>query len=162
MSSQRHGLRWWLWCLHMEVPVHGDATCDHRTHPPPTHLIHTPPPPPAGVHCCRDQAGTSLPVRLAVDKSYEPNVSTGAKPLLLTGTVTVSGLTPGKAYALLRFNSYASVPTSGGADAFLGSEHDRVVEFIPTGQTWTYVDPVKIVSSGMAYYRCVLLQGRNA
>ena len=102
-----------------------------------------------------DAARTSRPVRLAVDRNSEPNVSEGEKPVGLKGTVTVSALTPGKKYRLQRYNSAANVPTAGDAKAFLKSKFDKATDFTASGKTWTYKDPLAIMSNGSAYYRCV-------
>lgn len=98
-----------------------------------------------------------LPSRLSLRHiaPQEPNILRARRAAAFTGKVTVSGLTPGRQYRLLRFNSIAAVPTSGGAAAFLASPADSAVNFVATGQTWTYTDPVKIASDGVAYYRCV-------
>ena len=103
----------------------------------------------------RDDSNTSLAVRLAVNKKAEPNVSLGRRASYLKGTVTVLGLNNGQRYRLLRYNSVGKVPVSGGAAAFLNSGADSYVDFTATGATWTYKDPVKIASDGVAYYRCV-------
>lgn len=94
-------------------------------------------------------------MRLAVDRADEPNLSEGAKAVGLRGTVTVSGLTKGRKYRLLRYNSAAAVPTSGDAKAFLASKYSKSTSFTATGSTWTWTDPTPILSSGVAYYRCV-------
>jgi hypothetical protein len=105
----------------------------------------------------KDANGTSLPVRLAVNKRTEPNVPRGRRAGWLKGTVTVSGLTPGQRYRLLRFDSTTKVPVSGGAAAFLAAGADGSVDFTADAAIWTYKDPVKIKSDGVAYYRCVPL-----
>ncbi len=103
----------------------------------------------------KDAGGASLPVRLAVSSASEPNVSKGKKSGWLKGTATASGLTVGKSYALLRFNSIASVPTSGGAAEFLAAPWGSSVNFTATADTYVYKDKVKIATNGVAYYRCV-------
>ena len=104
-----------------------------------------------------DAAGTSRPVRLAVDRNSEPNVSEGEKPVNLKGTVTVSALTPGKKYRLLRYNSAANVPTTGDAKAFLKSKYTKATDFTAKTTKWVFKDPTPILSNGSAYYRCVAL-----
>jgi len=103
----------------------------------------------------KDASATSLPVRLKVNSQKEPSIPGGKAPSLLTGTVTVSGLTPGVAYTLLRFDTSASVPTTGNAAAFLAAPWGSSVKFTATAATWTYTDPKKIPSNGVAYYRAV-------
>ncbi|CAF4582435.1 unnamed protein product, partial [Rotaria sp. Silwood2] len=97
----------------------------------------------------------TLPVRLKVDRSNEPNLSLGAKPVLMQGTVTVFGLVFGRNYVLLRYKSYTEVPSSGNATAFLNSKYYKRHNFRATNTTYTYVDPEKIPSNGTTYYRCV-------
>ena len=96
-------------------------------------------------------------MRLAVDRNSEPNVSEGEKPVPLKGTVTVSALTPGKKYRLLRYNGAAAVPTAGDAKAFLKSKYDKATDFTATATKWVFKDPLPIMSNGAAYYRCVAL-----
>lgn len=103
----------------------------------------------------KDAQSASLPVRLAVDRNDEPNVSQGASPAQLTGSVTVFGLVKGKKYRLLRYDSVTKVPVSGGPSVFANAAADTKLDFIANGTTWTYVDPRKITSNGVAYYRCV-------
>jgi len=105
----------------------------------------------------KDASGTSLPVRLKVNSNKESNVVAGKKPGLLTGTVTVSGLTAGVGYALLRFDTTNAVPTTGNAAAFMAAPWSSMVNFTVKGKatTWTYKDKKKIPSNGVAYYRAV-------
>ena len=103
----------------------------------------------------KDANGVTFPTRLSVNRSDEPNVSLGETAVNLKGTVTVSNLTPGKKYVLLRFDDLSNVPTSGDAAAFLASRYDYMTAFTAESATWTHVDPVGIRSSGATYYRCV-------
>lgn len=105
----------------------------------------------------KDSDKVTLPVSLSVDRSDEPNLSTGEKPALMAGTVTVSNLVNGHKYALLRYNSYVNVPISGKAAKFLSSKYYKRYNFQATDTTYTYVDPVKIWTNGTTYYRCVSL-----
>ena len=105
----------------------------------------------------KDDSNTSLPVTLAVDSSSEPNTPQGRKATKLNGSVTVSSLTVGGQYSLLRFDSILSVPTSGGAAAFLAVPAASRKNFTATDTTWTYKDPNPITSSGSTFYRCVKL-----
>ena len=99
----------------------------------------------------------TLPTRLSVNRSNEPNVSLGEKAKNLKGTITVSALTPGAKYALLRYDDVAKMPTSGGSAVYLASDYDYKTEFIASGSVWEFKDPVGILSSGVTYYRCVRL-----
>merc|ERR1719281_2169895 len=58
-----------------------------------------------------DPAKKSLPVSLSVQFIDEPNfLYRNAKPAKLSGHVTVSGLTAGNGYSLLRWDDYSNVP----------------------------------------------------
>jgi hypothetical protein len=102
-----------------------------------------------------DAQHATLPVTLTVAGDSEPNVSTGASPLAMTGTVTVSGLVDGRSYALLRYDDLTAVPTNATAAEFLASSFTHRNDFVATGSTFTFVDPMTFQSSGVAYYRCV-------
>lgn len=69
--------------------------------------------------------------------------------------MTVSALTAGLKYALLRYNSAAALPTTGTAATFLASAYSARTNFTAKAATWVYTDPTPIVSSGTVYYRCV-------
>jgi hypothetical protein len=103
----------------------------------------------------KDQQKTTLPVRLKVDKSDEPNLSLGASPVLMQGTITVFNLVPDRNYVLLRYKSYTEVPSSGDVKAFLESKYYKRYNFKATDSAYTYVDPEEIPSNGATYYRCV-------
>ena len=105
----------------------------------------------------KDDSNTSLPVLLEVNSVNEPNTPLGKKPSKLKGWVTVSSLTVGGQYSLLRFDSILSVPTSGGAAAFLAVPAASRKNFTATDTTWTYKDPNPIMSDGATFYRCVEL-----
>ena len=94
------------------------------------------------------EAGVLLPVRLAVPRADEP-----VPAATLSGTVTVRGLTAGRAYKLLRYNSAASVPTGGTAAQWIASAAAAKVDFVPTGATWSY--PVSFKSSATVFFRAV-------
>lgn len=102
-----------------------------------------------------DPQKATLPVRLTVDRSDEPNLSLNASPVLMQGTVTVFNLTPKQNYVLLRYNTYTAVPSTGNAKAFLNSKYYKRHNFQATKSTYKYVDPEKIPSNGATYYRCV-------
>lgn len=102
-----------------------------------------------------DKQKVSLPVAMAVDRSDEPNVSTGEAPAPIHATITVSGLTAGKKYALLRFDDTDDLPTTGSASDFLKSKYGIRVDFTAGGPNWTYAD--SFMSDGVAYYRAVPL-----
>lgn len=119
-----------------------------------------------------DADHVTLPVRLAVNRPDEPNYSkvdptdpdeyrtSPEKPALMHGTVTVTGLTPGNKYRLMRFNATLHVPTKGTAASFLASSYESFVDFTAPSKRngvskWVYVDPRPFLSSGTVFYRCV-------
>jgi hypothetical protein len=102
-----------------------------------------------------DPQHVTLPVSLSVAGDSEPNVSEGASPAEMTGNVTVSGLTAGQSYTLLRYDDYTQVPTNASAAGFLGSSFTYHVNFTASGPRWTYTDPNTFTSSGSTTYRCV-------
>jgi hypothetical protein len=73
----------------------------------------------------------------------------------MTATVTVSSLTIGRAYSLLRYDDYRLVPTNATAAQFLASQFTHRTDFTATGPTFTFVDPATFTSSGTTYYRAV-------
>lgn len=105
----------------------------------------------------RDDDNTCLPARLAVNGRKEPNIAAGKRPGWLKGTVTVSGLTSGRSYSLLRYDDAKKVPTSGDAAAFLKSSYVSAVNFTADDTEWVHKDLQKIKTDGVTYYRCVAL-----
>lgn len=104
-----------------------------------------------------DAQRATLPTTMTVAESSEPNVSIGEIARQMTATVTVSGLTAGSSYALLRYDDYRTMPTNATAAQFLASSHTLRTNFVATGPTFTFVDPVTFRSSGATYYRAVRL-----
>jgi hypothetical protein len=102
-----------------------------------------------------DPQHVTFPVGLSVPSPSEPNVSTGASPASLTGTVTVSGLAAGGKYSLLRYDDYTKVPAAASAAGYASSSYTHRTDFTATGPTWTLVDPATFSSDGSATYRCV-------
>lgn len=97
----------------------------------------------------------TLPLFLAVDRFDEPDMNNPfEKPAKLTGTVTVTGLTGGGAYSILRWDNYTKVPTS---TEYLDSSYDYKHDFVaPTNSdSYQFHDPVPILSDGASYYRCI-------
>eukprot|EP00966_Prymnesium_polylepis_P219068 5069368-Prymnesium_polylepis.2 len=92
----------------------------------------------------------TLPVALSTSgASSEPNVRTGASPILLHGNVTVSGLKPQGAYVLYRYNSTANLPS---APPFASSAYEFKLPFAPEHSTWSWADPNPFSSAGATYY----------
>ncbi len=104
----------------------------------------------------RDTTGTLLPVSLKLNRWDEPNVSLGESPAQLTATVQIQSLTAGNQYALLRYNTYASVPISG----YLTSAYSTSTIFTATSGIHTLTD--RFMSDKIVIYRCVPYAGTAA
>ncbi|CAF1178879.1 unnamed protein product [Didymodactylos carnosus] len=103
-----------------------------------------------------DENHATFRVQLYINSWDEPNLSTGSEPIVMYGTVVVSNLIMSKHYALLRYNTYKNVPTSGNAADFLKSKYYARHDFMAqNGSTYTFKDPDGIPSNGSTYYRCV-------
>lgn len=97
----------------------------------------------------------TLPVHLAVSHQNEPNPAYGARPRQMNGVITISNLTIGESYVLLRYSSYEHVPTRGDETSFLQSTFENRHDFTATENNYVYHDPKTISSTGSVYYRCV-------
>jgi hypothetical protein len=102
-----------------------------------------------------DPRHVTFPVSLTVASSSEPNVSAGDSPVPMTATVTVSGLTAGNEYSLLRYDDHTNVPGSASAADYAASAYTHRTDFAATTATWTLQDPNTFASDGSATYRCV-------
>lgn len=102
-----------------------------------------------------DAQHVTLPVSVSVPLGTEPNVSKGANASPMTATVTVSRLTVGGHYALLRYDDRTKVPTNASAAEFLASGFTHRTDFTAAQATWTLQDPSTFASDGAVYYRCV-------
>ena len=67
----------------------------------------------------------------------------------MTATIRVRALTTGNSYALLRYNTYSSVPTSG----YLSSAYDALTVFTAANTTHNLTDT--FMSDKIVIYRCV-------
>jgi hypothetical protein len=103
----------------------------------------------------KDNQRATMPVHLKVNLPDEPNLSMGAQPILMQGTISVCDLELDRHYVLLRYNSYKQVPISGDAQEFLCSRYHKQHEFRANSCTYSYIDPEGIPSNGSTYYRCV-------
>ncbi len=97
----------------------------------------------------KDSSGTTKPVSLTVDRWSEPNISKGAKPVVMTAKVKVRALTVGTSYALLRYDDYHKVPI----DHYLTSSFSRKTVFKATGTSQSFSD--QFMSDRVVIYRCV-------
>ena len=73
-------------------------------------------------------------------------------PINLFPVATVSGLTPGVAYVLLRFDSVGSLPATGN---FLAAAWAQETPFVASGAVMTLTSLASIRSDGTYFYRCV-------
>eukprot|EP01062_Namystynia_karyoxenos_P083164 TRINITY_DN9513_c0_g1_i1.p2 TRINITY_DN9513_c0_g1~~TRINITY_DN9513_c0_g1_i1.p2 ORF type:complete len:380 (+),score=154.50 TRINITY_DN9513_c0_g1_i1:130-1140(+) len=89
----------------------------------------------------------SLPVSLDVDIQSEPDVRMYAPPSRVHGTVTVSGLQPGKSYTLYRYEGTASLPAAAPFTGYKSSH-----KFTASGSTYQYKDPDYFMSNSAVYY----------
>jgi hypothetical protein len=97
-----------------------------------------------------DTLRETVPVRLQVDRSSEPDLIAGAQPVTMNATLTIQSLVPGKTYSLLRYDDPARVPDSG----FLAQGgYTSTRTFTATTATQTMTD--QFLSSGVVTYRCV-------
>jgi hypothetical protein len=70
----------------------------------------------------------------------------------LTPTATISGLTAGQSYVLLRFDSVDALPARGG---FLNAGWSAQYAFTASGATHVLSALDSIMSDGTYFYRCV-------
>ena len=97
-------------------------------------------------------SGATLPVALETPGAvFEPDVRNGEPAIALNGTVTVLGLTPGKAYILYRYNSTAALPAS----APWAPTAEIATPFTATASQWVYADPTTFPSDEATYYVAV-------
>jgi len=81
----------------------------------------------------------------AEDKKHE-------KPIQFTAFATVTGLTPGKKYALLRFDKADDL---GDSKNFLQKKWAKKYEFVADSDTYVYEDLDPMMSDGTYFFRCV-------
>lgn len=97
-----------------------------------------------------DTLRETVPVRLQVDRSSEPNLIAGAPPVTLNATVNIQSLVPGKTYSLLRYDDPSRVPDSG----FLAKGgYTSTRTFTATAATQAFTD--RFLSNAVVTYRCV-------
>eukprot|EP00966_Prymnesium_polylepis_P006543 150130-Prymnesium_polylepis.2 len=92
------------------------------------------------------------PARLTMDSWTEPDYSREdaqkESPTLLSATVTASKLAPGMRYAMLRFDTIASVPRA----VFLNATYAQKTEFAAMASTWA--QRVEFMSNSTQFFRC--------
>lgn len=97
----------------------------------------------------KDPGKVTRPVHITLDSNEEPNVSLGVPPCILRATITCDSLTIGKSYALLRYNEYVKVPSTG----FTPSGANSAVYFTASAITHTVID--SFMSDTAVFYRCI-------
>jgi len=98
-----------------------------------------------------DYYDETYPVKLCVNCNDEPNPAESEPPVNMNATITISGLTSGHEYMLLRYGDTDDIPSYNFADST--DDADSVVIFTATGTTKTLTDT--IMSDNLAVYRCV-------
>jgi len=97
-----------------------------------------------------DTLRETVPVRLRIDRSSEPDLIAGEQPVTMNATVTIQSLVPGTTYSLLRYDDPQQVPDS----SFLArGGYTSTRTFTATGTTQTFTD--QFLSNGVVTYRCV-------
>ena len=102
----------------------------------------------------RDELGETRPVRLEIDRWDEPNLIHGEAAQVLHAAGTVSGLTPGQSYLLLRYDNYGAVPARDFASS---GGYTWALNFTASGDTYSFGD--EFLSDGVVIYRCVAAGG---
>jgi hypothetical protein len=97
----------------------------------------------------KDPGRLTRPVHIVLDSLDEPNVSLGTAPRKMKAWVTADSLTPGQSYALLRYNNYQTVPSSG----FSPSNASSAFYFTAAGMKVTEKD--SFMSNAGVFYRCI-------
>ncbi|HTA81893.1 MAG TPA: T9SS type A sorting domain-containing protein [Bacteroidia bacterium] len=97
----------------------------------------------------KDPGHVTRPVHIVLDSNDEPNVSLGAKPRMMKAQVIADSLTIGKSYALIRYNNYKTVPSTG----FNPLTGNSAVYFTASAITQTVVD--SFMSDTAVFYRCI-------
>lgn len=105
------------------------------------------------VHGNVDMEGVLLPIRMKVSSWKEPDYSKEdgmhEKPTEVSADLTISGLTLGGSYALLRYEDPDLVPDCD----FLNSKFTEKIVFTATGQIHTYA--TSFMSDSTTLFRCV-------
>jgi len=107
----------------------------------------------AAIKGLKDPKKVLLPMSLYVDNWKEPNVRQGEKPVEMTATLFVKGLTAGKKYVVYMYETTEAYPTDS---LFHEAESHKVkYPFTAEKDTFKFTAPDKIMSNEMAYYVCV-------
>jgi len=105
------------------------------------------------VHGNADANQALLRVQMTVSSRTEPDYSQEdglhQTPVNLSGHVTVSGLSSGSRYALLRYDDPSSVPS----EDFLHSSFAEKIEFVASANSYSH--DVHFMSNSTVLFRCV-------
>jgi len=97
----------------------------------------------------KDDQHVTKPIHLTLDKWNEPNVSIGESAIMMKSKINIDSLNIGTKYALLRYNNYTSVPSSG----FNPSNASSVVYFTATASSQVFTD--SFMSNTAVFFRCI-------
>lgn len=89
------------------------------------------------------------PVHLSISRWDEPNITLGEMPTQLTANIEIDSLTVGEKYTLLRYNNYASVPSTSFDPAGASS-----AIYFTAANAKKYISD-KFMSDASVFYRCV-------
>jgi hypothetical protein len=104
----------------------------------------------------RTDTSDAPPVRIDVDRDYEPDPREGQKPVPMHANVEVSQLAVGGNYTLYSFRGFNSFPASGVAG------YADKVDFSATSATWRYRDPKAFMSDDAIYFVVAVQQNGSA
>lgn len=96
-----------------------------------------------------DASVTTYNTSLYVSYLDEPNIRDGINAVGMYGTLEISTLTKDKPYITYRYDSFTDFPTDG---LYQAGNYSSTNIFTPTTDTYIYVDPKVIDSSGSTYY----------
>ena len=93
----------------------------------------------------------TMPLRIDVDRDYEPDPREGQQPVPMHATIEVSSLEAGRKYTLYSFRGFNAFPATG-VDGY-----DTKLEFTAANGTtkWSYRDPKDFLSDSAVYYMAV-------
>ena len=97
----------------------------------------------------KDEQHVTKPIHLTIDRWNEPNVSIGELPVLVNAKITIDSLTLGNKYALLRYDNYTTVPSTG----FNPAGATSVVYFSASGTSQVFSD--SFMSNKAIFFRCI-------
>lgn len=104
-----------------------------------------------------DVNSETYPIQLDVGSWDEPDWGAednlDEKPILFTGILSISGLTPSRSYSVLRYDSIDAVPVQ---NFFHANTHSYRYDFIPQTTIFELIDVNSFYSNSTIFYRCVV------